>query len=97
MKIKSALTRIAAIVAAVSVLQGCSKEPVKVEASSNTSVPVSLLFEHEGCKVYRFEDGGKAIYYSKCRESSQTAWNSTQLVGKVAVSTLQQVSTQIVP
>lgn len=27
---------------------------------------LEFLFEHEGCKVYRFKDGGRYIYWTTC-------------------------------
>ena len=86
-----------ALFSVLAILQGCSKDPISVEVSSNTNVTVDFLFEHDGCKLYRFVDGGKPIYYAKCRESTQTTWNSTNLAGKVVVTVPHQVSTQIVP
>jgi hypothetical protein len=44
----------------------CAKEAQESKSSSNPNIPVQLLFEHEGCKVYRFYDNGRAIYYSDC-------------------------------
>lgn len=46
----------------------------KIE-SSNSDVEVELLFEHDGCKVYRFFDGGSAKYYTDCR--GQVQWDET--------------------
>lgn len=56
---------------AVVIFAGCANDPMKVESSNNPQVAVSLLFEHDGCKVYRFRDSGHWIYYSKCTHSSQ--------------------------
>jgi len=33
---------------------------------------VELLFEHDGCKVYRFQDG-TTHYYAKCAASTSSA------------------------
>lgn len=44
-------------------LVGCVETPVSTNKTNNQSVPVSLLFEHEGCKVFRFQDGGRYHYY----------------------------------
>lgn len=37
--------------------------PVSQGPTSNTAVPVSLLFEHNGVSVYRFIDAGRYHYY----------------------------------
>lgn len=44
---------------------GCNKEAVSTETKGEFKI--EFLFEHEGCKVYRFNDGGHYIYYSDCR------------------------------
>ena len=47
----------------------CEKDALLVKQSNNQSFTVSLLFEFEGCKVYRFEDYGKPHYYTNCTET----------------------------
>ena len=51
---------------------GCLTDPVSNSSTSNSDVPVSLLFEHDGCRVYRFVDGGHALYYVRCANSAGT-------------------------
>lgn len=34
--------------------------------ANNSSYQVEYLFEHEGCKVYRFMDMGHYIYFTNC-------------------------------
>ena len=46
---------------------GIYKEPISVERSNNTDYNVSYLFEHDGCKVYRFIDNGNYVYFTNCR------------------------------
>lgn len=48
---------------------GCANEPVSTSKTNNPHVPVSLLFERDGVKVYRFEDGGDYHYYADARGS----------------------------
>ena len=33
---------------------------------NNSTYQVEYLFEHEGCKVYRFMDMGHYIYFTNC-------------------------------
>lgn len=33
---------------------------------NNATYEVSYLFEHEGCKVYRFYDRGDYVYFTNC-------------------------------
>jgi hypothetical protein len=71
---------------------GCANDPVRTDESTNKDVPVSLLFEHDGCKMYRFLDDGRYVYYAKCGGSSETSWN--QMEGKINVP--HQVQTEVV-
>lgn len=42
--------------------------PLTREAPANNSTyQVEYLFEHEGCKVYRFMDMGHYIYFTNCQ------------------------------
>ena len=45
----------------------------QILTTSNKDVKVELLFEIDGCKVYRFYDGGPK-YFTKCAGSSSTSW-----------------------
>lgn len=70
---------------------GCASEPVTTEQSTNKEVPVSLLFEYDGCKVYRFYDGGRNIYFSKCEVRSQMSWNEGSKASESTVVTTDLV------
>lgn len=72
-------------------LCGCMKEPLSTEQSSNSQVNVELLFENNGVKVYRFFDGGKAIYYTDAR--GRTEWTTTHGNGKTATHQKHSVET----
>jgi hypothetical protein len=56
---------------------GCSGDPLRVSMTNNAQYSVGLLFENDGCRVYRFNDGGHK-YYTDCR--GETAW--TESCGK---------------
>lgn len=49
---------------ALAALTGCGHDAVSTATTSNPDVPVQLLFEHDGVKVYRFEDFGNHVYYT---------------------------------
>jgi hypothetical protein len=69
------------IVASLLVLGGCGVDPVETKPSNNPSVSVDVLFQVDGCKVYRFWDHGEARYFANCRGS--VSWSELQ--GKVSV------------
>jgi len=37
-----------------------------VVPENNTTYQVDYLFEHDGCKVYRFLDKGSFVYFTNC-------------------------------
>jgi hypothetical protein len=42
-------------------------EPISTLApSNNKTYQVDYLFEHDGCKVYRFNDYGRYVYFTNC-------------------------------
>ena len=38
----------------------------KNKAKDNSTYTVEYLFEHDGCKVYRFRDDGNYVYFTSC-------------------------------
>jgi hypothetical protein len=50
-------------------------------AQDNPNANVSLLFTHDGCKVYRFTDG-RNHYFAKCEHNASTETNWTESCGK---------------
>jgi len=51
-----------------------------VVPSDNATYSVDYLFEHEGCKVYRFEDHGHYVYFTNCNSDVTSIENdSTQI------------------
>ena len=62
------------------ILVGCVKKAEKIEVRGNYNV--ELLFENDGCKVYRFYDG-RYIYYTDC--SGKTSYKSGNKNGTTIV------------
>lgn len=67
----------------VIVLAGCSSPGVSVSQTDNKNFNVEKLFTNDNCAIYRFFDGGDAIYYADCHGESHASWN--QLHGKIYV------------
>jgi hypothetical protein len=38
----------------------------KVKPENNKTYEVEFLFEHDGCKIYRFQDYGNYVYFTNC-------------------------------
>lgn len=58
-------------------ISGCNKEAEKSTPVGREFV-VDFLFEFEGCRVYRFGDGGYLRYFTNC--SGSVSWE--QQAGK---------------
>lgn len=56
-------------------LSACGEEAVSTSSTNNPKVPVQLLFENDGCKVYRFKDGIRHHYYSDCRGQTMSSYS----------------------
>ena len=53
-------------------LAGCMTEPLATVPTNNAGIQVDLLFEHDGCRIYRFRDISYH-YYAKCDGAGPTA------------------------
>lgn len=61
----------------------CEEDAIKTDVTPINGIKVGLLFERNGCSVYRFYDAGRPVYFSDCRGSITSEYRS----GK---TTLQQ-------
>ena len=50
-------------------MAACAADPVSTAKTNNNAVQVSLLFENDGCKVFRFMDDGEYHYYVVCQKT----------------------------
>ena len=62
-------------------LTGCAtQEPLQTKKSDNNKTfEVDYLFEHEGCKVYRFYDLGKYVYFTNCNGQAIVKTDTTEV------------------
>ncbi|MBS2098022.1 DUF4884 domain-containing protein [Carboxylicivirga linearis] len=56
-----------------SIEQPLTSEPPK----NNETYTVEYLFEHDGCKVYRFRDDGNYVYFTNCNGDVTSSKNDT--------------------
>jgi len=54
-------------VLSVLILSSCAQEGIKTEQTNNPNFYLTLLFEKDECKVYRFYDNGRYVYYTTCK------------------------------
>lgn len=64
------LNKILIVVALGFAISACAERNPQVKIKSDYQL--KELFEHDGCKVYRFSDNGRYRYYTKCEFSSET-------------------------
>lgn len=82
--------KIAILAALLLSVLGCVKQPVSTASSTNPEVPVALLFEHQGCKVYRFLDSGRYMYYVRCGDAAEPIDVHAESCGKSCVRQVQR-------
>lgn len=58
----------------VVIFTGCVKDAK--ESVQNGNFVVEFLFEENGCKMYRFKDGMRYVYWSDCRGNTQYEYKS---------------------
>ncbi len=60
---------------------GCATQiPLKEgKSQNNKTYEVDYLFEHDGCKVYRFYDKGNYVYFTNCRGEAIVKTDSTEI------------------
>ncbi|WP_289745003.1 DUF4884 domain-containing protein [Paramuribaculum intestinale] len=88
------LTTILAAVLCAVCLSGCEKQTVKTPTSVNQNTDkdykVTLLFEVDGIKVYRFYDG-RAVYFTNANGKTSDDYTTTRRVGNHTHSTTHHV------
>lgn len=63
------------------VFSGCYRSSEESVKSSNPEVTVEKLFEHDGCTIYRFYDGG-IRYFANCGSRIAIFWSEVVPCGK---------------
>lgn len=57
-------------------LFSCKGDAESVIQSGNSDFKIEFLFEHDGCKIYRFYDG-KYIYWTDCKGKMEQNFNES--------------------
>ena len=55
------------------------KPIITEEPKNNVTYTVVYLFEHDGCKVYRFYDRGEYVYFTNCNGETIRKTDSTSI------------------
>ena len=62
------------------IFAGCKREAQQEVQSTNSNFQVELLFEVDGCKVYRFIDCAEVRYFTTCKGA--VSWSTTKTSAK---------------
>jgi Domain of unknown function (DUF4884) len=55
--------------------------PIKSEPPrNNKTYTIEYLFEHDGCRVYRFQDGFNWVYFTNCTGSTFSRPDSSTVI-----------------
>lgn len=69
-------------------LTSCSGRGDAKNAVRDGDFKIEFLFEKDGCKMYRFKDGGRYIYWSNC--DGRTEYSYFQSYGKGGYTVYEQ-------
>lgn len=80
------------------ILCGCDVKPaLQVRESNNAAFKVELLFETDGCRVYRFYDADddRPRYFTKCQDAAKSgvAWDEQEQQGKIITTVPHDIPT----
>jgi hypothetical protein len=66
-------------------LVSCAIEkPLKEgKSDNNKTYEVDYLFEHDGCKVYRFSDRGHYVYFTNCNGETIVKKDSAEVRNRI--------------
>jgi hypothetical protein len=62
------------------------QQPITKEVSKNNKdYTVEYLFQHDGCKVYRFKDGSYYVYFTNCNGEAIARTDSTAVKNSTTI------------
>ena len=56
------------------------------KSDNNQTYTVDFLFEHNGCKVYRFYDAGNFVYFTNCKGEAIVKTDSMEIRNKTEIN-----------
>jgi hypothetical protein len=73
------LRKLSLLLIATAILTSCfGTRPIEtVKPGNNNTYNVHYLFEHDGCKVYRFLDLGNHVYFTNCNSNITSISNDS--------------------
>jgi hypothetical protein len=68
---------------AVIALSACeAAPPQETSRTTNPEISIELLFEHDGCRMYRFLHDGRWRYFGNCPNHTNVSSSYSQSCGK---------------
>lgn len=68
--------------ALLAALTGCNEKAAEASSAAGVEFRVDRLFKHDGCTVYRFDDGGRSRYFAKCEGAATSHMEWRESCGK---------------
>lgn len=81
------------IITALFALFGCKKEAISSEKTKINNIELELLFEKDGCKMYRFNDGGRNVYWATCEGKTSYSY-STKNRNQTITNHVEEITTK---
>lgn len=72
MRVENVLGSGVLVLASLCIATGCAQPAMYTSTTPNPAIAVDTLFTYDGCTVYRFQDGGHAVYYANCGGTAST-------------------------
>ena len=88
-----AIIKTSVLIAVFTLFFSCKIIQIPVSSSTpvdNQTYQVDYLFEHEGCKVYRFLDHGQFVYFTNCNSDVTSIENDS--IHTRVVNTVRKIS-----
>lgn len=57
------------LISIILIIYSCAGK--SIESTNQNNFEIEFLFEKDGCKIYRFYDAGRYIYWSNCAGNIQ--------------------------
>lgn len=68
------------------IMASCESRIPAKENIKNGEYTIEFLFEHDGCKMYRFDDGVRYVYWSDCRGKVNADYEKRTSTGKTTTT-----------
>lgn len=69
------MKKLSLFIVSLLLITACDKQHLERQKTNNEQYHMDLLFEKDGCKFYRFQDGHD-VYWTDCRGKIQSSYST---------------------